>query len=126
MARWLGATLLLSLSLFAEADSWRIDPLHSAAHFSVRHMMISRVRGDFTGVTGTVLYDAKNPAQASVEATIDCSTLNTGVAKRDAQMRGPDFFEILFVKTGFHGGLFRGFRRGGGNHSPPGGARIKC
>jgi len=94
LVRLLGAALLVSLSLFAAADSWRIDPLHSAAHFSVRHMMISRVRGDFTGVTGTVLYDAQNPAQSSVEAAIDCSTLTTGVAKRDAQMKGPDFFDV--------------------------------
>jgi polyisoprenoid-binding protein YceI len=94
LARLLGVALLASLSLFAEAASWRIDPLHSAAHFSVRHMMISRVRGEFTGINGTVLYDAQNPAQAAIEATIDCSTLNTGVAKRDAQMRGPDFFDV--------------------------------
>ena len=93
-ARLLGTALLLSLSLFAEADSWRIDPLHSAAHFSVRHMMISRVRGEFTGIAGTVLYDSQNPAQSSIEATIDCGTLNSGVAKRDAQMRGPDFFDV--------------------------------
>jgi polyisoprenoid-binding protein YceI len=94
LVRLLGAALLAALSLCAAADSWRIDPLHSAAHFSVRHMMISRVRGDFTGINGTVLYDAQNPAQAAIEATIDCSTLNTGVAKRDAQMRGPDFFDV--------------------------------
>jgi polyisoprenoid-binding protein YceI len=92
--RLLGAALLVLPSLFAEAASWRIDPLHSAAHFSVRHMMISRVRGDFTGITGTVLYDSQNPAQSSIEATIDCNTLNTGVAKRDAEMRGPEFFDV--------------------------------
>ena len=71
LVRLLGAGLLVSLSLFAEAESWRIDPLHSAAHFSVRHMMISRVRGEFTGVAGTVLYDAQNPALSTIEATID-------------------------------------------------------
>lgn len=92
--RVFGLALLVSPSLFAEASSWRIDPLHSAAHFSVRHLMISRVRGDFTGITGAVTYDPQNAAQSSIEATIDCNTLTTGVAKRDAEMRGPDFFDI--------------------------------
>jgi polyisoprenoid-binding protein YceI len=48
----LGISLIFSLSLSAEDNSWRIDPNHSGAHFSVRHMMISTVRGEFTGVTG--------------------------------------------------------------------------
>lgn len=75
-------------------DGWRIDPNHSAAYFSVRHLMISTVRGQFNGVNGIVHYDPKRAAEASVEATIDCRTLNTGVAKRDEQMRGPDFFDV--------------------------------
>jgi polyisoprenoid-binding protein YceI len=85
---------LLSLSLHAQESSWRIDSNHSGAHFSVRHMMISTVRGEFTGVSGTVLYDPKDPTHDSVEASIDCSTVNTGVVKRDAQLKGPDFFDI--------------------------------
>lgn len=88
------AALLIAPAVWAQATSWRIDPLHSAAHFSVRHMMISTVRGDFAGINGAVLYDAADPANSSVQATIDCSTLNTGVAKRDAQMKGPDFFDV--------------------------------
>jgi polyisoprenoid-binding protein YceI len=75
------------------ADIWRIDPNHSAAYFSVRHLMISTVRGQFSGVTGLVHYDPKRVSDASVEASIDCRTLNTGVAKRDEQMKGPDFFD---------------------------------
>jgi polyisoprenoid-binding protein YceI len=81
-------------SLFAQSTSWRIDPLHSAAHFSVRHLMISTVRGEFSGVNGMVRWDPKQPTQATVEATIDCSTLTTGVAKRVEQMKGPDFFDV--------------------------------
>ena len=71
-----------------------IDPLHSGAHFSVRHLMISTVRGEFTGVTGSVTYDPKDSTRDTVEATIDCSTVNTGVAKRDAQLRTTDFFDV--------------------------------
>lgn len=81
-------------SLCAQPGTWRIDPLHSSAHFSVRHLMISTVRGDFYGVNGTVQYDPKNPSQSSVTATINCATLTTGVAKRDEQMKGPDFFDV--------------------------------
>ena len=88
------ALFLLSQPLFAQQGSWRIDPNHSGAHFSVRHMMISTVRGEFTGVNGAVIYDPKDPAHDSVEATIDCSTVNTGVAKRDAQLKTADFFDV--------------------------------
>lgn len=77
----------------APPDSWKIDPNHSAAYFSVRHLMISTVRGEFSGITGTVRYDPNHLTQSSVDASIDCRTLNTGVAKRDEQMKGPDFFD---------------------------------
>jgi len=89
----LAAALTFSPALLAQEASWRIDPLHSAAFFSVRHLMISTVRGQFNGINGAVRYDPKRPTDAAVDATIDCRTLNTGVAKRDEQMRGPDFFD---------------------------------
>ena len=89
-----GLVFFASPALHAQQTSWRIDSNHSAAHFSVRHMMISTVRGEFTGIAGTVTYDPQDPAHDSVEATIDCSTVNTGVAKRDAQLKGPDFFDV--------------------------------
>jgi polyisoprenoid-binding protein YceI len=78
----------------AQAVMWRIDTLHSSAQFSVKHMMISTVRGQFGGVKGTVLYDPKNPAASTVEATIDCSTLNTGEPKRDNDLKGTEFFDV--------------------------------
>ncbi|HTR25073.1 MAG TPA: YceI family protein [Terriglobales bacterium] len=89
-----GFVFFVSVALHAQPSSWRIDSNHSGAHFSVRHMMISTVRGEFTGVAGTVIYDPKDPAHDSVEATIDCSTVNSGVAKRDAQLKSPDFFDV--------------------------------
>jgi polyisoprenoid-binding protein YceI len=78
----------------AQAVMWRIDTLHSSAQFSVKHMMISTVRGQFGGVKGTVLYDPKNPTASTVEATIDCTTLNTGEPKRDNDLKGEQFFDV--------------------------------
>ncbi len=89
-----GIFLIIPQVLFAQDASWRIDPSHSGAHFGVRHMMISTVHGEFTGVNGSVTYDPKDPAHATVDATIDCSTVNTGVAKRDAQLKSADFFDV--------------------------------
>jgi len=85
---------LCAAGLFAQPTSWHIDPLHSSAQFSVRHMMISTVRGHFGGVKGTVTLDEKNPAADTVEATIDCTTINTGEAKRDSDLKGEEFFDV--------------------------------
>src|ERR1700689_3700008 len=93
-AIFIGGTATLSPALTAQAASWRIDPLHSSAQFSVRHMMIWTVHGQLGGVKGTVLYDSKNPAASSVEATIDSGTVNTGVTKRDAALKTPEFFDV--------------------------------
>jgi polyisoprenoid-binding protein YceI len=80
--------------LRAQPASWRIDPLHSSAQFSVRHMMISTVRGQFGGVKGAITYDPKNPAASSVIATIDCATVNTGEPKRDSDLKTAEFFDV--------------------------------
>lgn len=88
-----GLFLLASHGLYAQAVSWRIDPQHSSAQFSVKHMMISTVRGQFGGVKGTVLYDPKNPTAATVKATIDVTTVNTNEPKRDADLKTAHFFD---------------------------------
>jgi polyisoprenoid-binding protein YceI len=82
-----GLAAAISPAASAQAETWRFDPLHSSAEFTVRHMMISKVHGVFGGVKGTVVYDPKNPAASSVEATIDVTTLNTGQAKRDSYLK---------------------------------------
>jgi len=74
--------------------TYQIDSAHSAAHFSVRHMMISNVRGDFTKVSGTLLLDADNPANSAVEALIDAASINTREAQRDAHLKSADFFDV--------------------------------
>jgi polyisoprenoid-binding protein YceI len=80
-----------------------IDPTHSSAHFSVRHLMISNVKGEFTKVTGTVTYDPDDPKASKVEAHIDVNSLHTRDEQRDGHLKSADFFdaasfpEITFV-----------------------------
>lgn len=74
--------------------TYQIDSAHSAAHFSVRHMMISNVRGEFSKVSGTVRYDAETPANSSVEALIDAASINTREPDRDKHLKSPDFFDV--------------------------------
>jgi polyisoprenoid-binding protein YceI len=80
-----------------------IDPAHSSAQFSVRHMMISNVKGEFTKVSGTVTYDPDDPGASKVEATIDVASLHTRDEQRDGHLKSADFFdaanfpEIKFV-----------------------------
>jgi polyisoprenoid-binding protein YceI len=94
MIRTLLALCLFTAPAWAEASTWQIDTLHSGAHFSVRHMMVSTVRGQFGGIKGHVRLDEVDPTKSSVEATIDASTLNSGEPKRDSDLRGEEFFHI--------------------------------
>jgi polyisoprenoid-binding protein YceI len=73
---------------------WNIDPAHSVAEFSVRHMMISTVKGSFAVIEGNLDFDPADPEAASVEATIDVSSINTNAADRDNHLRSPDFFDV--------------------------------
>ena len=74
--------------------TWQIDPAHSLVEFSVRHMMFSTVKGRFTGVQGTILDVAEDPAQSSVQVTIDASSVATGDDNRDGHLRSADFFNV--------------------------------
>jgi polyisoprenoid-binding protein YceI len=74
------------------AGTWTIDPLHSEVGFSVRHMMVSKVRGKFTKFSGD-LVTAENPLASSVNAEIDLSSIDTGAEQRDGHLRSPDFFD---------------------------------
>lgn len=76
------------------AATWQIDPAHTSAQFAVRHMMVSTVRGEFSNIKGTVEYDPAAPAKASVDVTIDATTVNSREPKRDADLKSPNFFEI--------------------------------
>ncbi|RMG83205.1 MAG: polyisoprenoid-binding protein [Chloroflexi bacterium] len=74
--------------------TWNIDPAHTGVEFSVRHMMVSKVRGKFTGVSGTIEFDPENPTTGAVDVTIDAATINTGVEDRDNHLRSADFLEV--------------------------------
>jgi polyisoprenoid-binding protein YceI len=75
-------------------SQWKIDPAHSAAHFSVRHLMISNVRGEFTKVSGSAVIDPADPTKSSVEVEIDANSVNTREPQRDDHLRSPDFFDV--------------------------------
>ena len=74
--------------------NYKIDPAHSSAQFSVRHMMISNVRGGFGSVQGTVAYDPQNLAASKVEVEFDVSTISTLENARDTHLKSPDFLHV--------------------------------
>jgi|SRR5579871_926260 len=74
--------------------SWNLDATHSAAEFKVRHLMISSVKGHFTGITGSMKLDENNIANSSVEASIDASSIQTRDPQRDTHLKSADFFDV--------------------------------
>jgi polyisoprenoid-binding protein YceI len=87
------AFVLAAVALPALAADYSIDSAHSAAQFSVRHLMVSNVRGEFSKVTGKVVYDDAKPTATTVEASVDVATVNTREPKRDEHLKSPDFFD---------------------------------
>jgi len=75
-------------------DRWEIDSSHSSVHFSVRHLVIAKVRGSFARWSGTVLVPDGDFSRATVDVTIDASSIATGVDQRDAHLKSPDFFDV--------------------------------
>ena len=75
-------------------DRWEIDSSHSSVHFSVRHLVIAKVRGSFTRWSGTVQVPEGDFSKATVAVTIDASSIDTGVADRDAHLKSADFFDV--------------------------------
>ena len=73
--------------------AWQIDTAHSQVEFSVRHMMISNVRGRFENVSGTVEFDEANPTRSTVDVQIDATSVNTRDPRRDGHLKSPDFFD---------------------------------
>ncbi len=75
-------------------ERWEIDSSHSGIHFSVRHLVIAKVRGQFSRWTGTVLAPDDDFVRASVDVTIDASSIDTGVGDRDTHLKSADFFDV--------------------------------
>ena len=76
------------------STTWNIDPGHSGVHFSVKHLVVASVRGQFEKVSGSVVIDRLNPANSSVHAVIEAASVNTREAQRDAHLRSPDFLDV--------------------------------
>jgi polyisoprenoid-binding protein YceI len=83
----------MGASTAVQIPTWQLDPAHSSVEFSVKHMMMTTVRGRFKTVQATLKGDRDHPDTASVEATIDAACVDTGVAVRDTHLRGSDFFD---------------------------------
>lgn len=91
----LGSILALGLLASANAavETYAIDPVHSSAGFTLRHM-VSKFTGSFTKVTGTISVDRENLEKSSVEATVDVGSISTANEKRDNHVKSPDFFDF--------------------------------
>ena len=104
MKNWIWSSLIalalmVAAPLAASADTWQIDPVHTTVGFTVRHMMISNVRGQFTKVAGTITAKDSDPASVKVEATIDSSSIDTRSADRDADLKSANFLDVAKYPT---------------------------
>jgi len=91
--------LALAATAAAQAGTWQIDPNHTAAQFSVRHLGVSTVRGAFTKVTGSAKYDPADPSKDSLEVTIDAKSVDTRVEMRDNDLRSDHFLDVQKYPT---------------------------
>jgi polyisoprenoid-binding protein YceI len=89
-----GLALFAGVAAHAQTSTWTIDPAHSGATFSIKHMGVSTVRGSFSGLKGAIVLDEKNITKTTVEATVDTTTVTTGMDARDKHLKSPDFFEV--------------------------------
>lgn len=74
-------------------NNWNVDPTHTGIHFSVRHMVVAKVRGRFSKYSVDLKLDGEDLTQSTVTATIDAASIDTGTAQRDDHLRSPDFFD---------------------------------
>lgn len=90
------AILLCTLAVLPAyaAETFVIDPMHSYIGFSVRHLMVSTIKGRFTSYSGTIIYDEQDITKSSVEVSIKVESVNTDVVDRDNHLRGPEFFDV--------------------------------
>jgi polyisoprenoid-binding protein YceI len=93
------SAMTLAATAFAQGTTWQIDPNHSSAQFSVRHLGVSTVRGAFTKVSGSAKYDPADPSKTMLDATIDATSVDTRVEMRDNDLRSPNFLEVQKYPT---------------------------
>jgi polyisoprenoid-binding protein YceI len=94
-----GLAAAIALPASAGTTTYQIDPRHSSAGFGVTHLMISTVRGEFHGVTGTVIVDDSDISKSSVNVTIDATTVDTREPDRDKHLKSEAFFDIAKYPT---------------------------
>ncbi len=97
--KWLSAMLgIFALGVLAKgalaADTFTIDPVHSSVGFSVKHMVVSNVKGQFNDFAGTITYDEKDIAKWSVQVTIKAASIDTRDDKRNTHLKSPDFLDV--------------------------------
>ena len=91
-----GVLVLVSAfpALAQGTTSWQIDPAHANAQFTVRHMGISNVQGEFTKVTGSIVLNEQDPTKSSVTATVDMASVDTRNSDRDGDLKSANFFDV--------------------------------
>jgi polyisoprenoid-binding protein YceI len=95
----LSVILAMAAAAVAQAGTWQIDPNHSAAQFSVRHLGVSTVRGAFMKVSGSATYDPADPSKNTVDVSIDATSVDTRVQMRDNDLRSPNFLDVQKYPT---------------------------
>jgi len=90
---------IMTFPATAATTTWQIDPAHTAAGFAVKHLMISMVRGQFKGVTGTVVWDDQDISKSAIDVTIDANTVNTSEPMRDKDLKSEKFFDVAKYPT---------------------------
>jgi polyisoprenoid-binding protein YceI len=111
-------------STTAGVSTWQIDPAHTTVEFSLKHLMISKVRGQFGAVTGTIVLDETDPTKSSATAEIDVTSIDTRQEQRDVHLRSADFFDV----ENFPSIRFRSTRvesKGGGSYDVAGELTIR-
>ncbi len=106
MKAWISRTatavaiaIVVALPVLARADTWQIDSSHTSVEFTVRHMMISNVKGQFQKTTGTITANGNDAASAKIDVSIDASSVDTRVERRDAHLKSPDFLDVAKYPT---------------------------
>ncbi len=104
MKAWISKTaiamaIVVALPVLAHADTWQIDSSHTNVEFTVRNMMISNVKGQFQKTTGTITANGNDAASAKIDVSIDASSVDTRVERRDAHLKSPDFLDVAKYPT---------------------------